>query len=140
MGIERSSCVRVSPTILGHDPCLAHVSSIQRRSNHRDVSTRFLGELPLGFIMAVEFHLKPFLCTCLDEDRVDSGPRDRRLRVYRDHIRRLQCFHVTCRKKELPREHSPTWKKWERLVHIKRKEAVSICVTTPINLPGPTNP
>ena len=82
MKIKRSSCIRVSPTILGHDPCLAHVSPVRWRSDHRDVSTRFLSELPSGFIVAVEFHLKPsFFYTCLDEDCVDLGPRDRRLRV-----------------------------------------------------------
>ena len=69
MKIQRPSCNRVSPMIPGHDPRLAHVSPVRWRSNHRDVSTRFLGEFPSDFILAVEFNLKLLFYTCLDGDR-----------------------------------------------------------------------
>ena len=36
--------------------------------------------------------------------------------------------------------YSPTWRKTRKLGRIKGRGAVSTCVTTPIILPGPTNP
>ena len=36
--------------------------------------------------------------------------------------------------------HSPTWRKTTRLLRIKGRGAVSVCVTAPIILPRPTNP
>ena len=128
--IERSSCIRVSPTILGHNPRLAHISPVRWRLNHRDASMHLHDELQSNFIVAVRFHLKPFWRTCLDEDRVDLGPRDRHPCVYRNHIRCLGYCHVTC-KRELLREDSSTQKKWGRILSIKGGAAKRICVTTP---------
>ena len=60
--------------------------------------------------------LKRFFSTCFDEDRVDSGPRDRRpLRE----IQRTPCLHVTC-KTEIVWEHSPTRRKYWEILHLNR--------------------
>ena len=53
-------------------------------------------------------------------------------------IRRPLCRHVSCKGKT-PGEHSPTRRKRRRIARIKGRGAVSICVTAPIILPGPTN-
>ena len=74
-------------------------------------------------------HLKHLKRTCFDGNRVDSGPRDRRLRLSR--------FHLTST--EMPRrlhikiswEHSPTRKKRQKRVSIKGGAGKRICVTAP---------
>ena len=62
-------------------------------------------------------------------------PRDRCLT-----IRSNACDAATSRAKENPREHSPTRRKTAKFTHIKCRGAVSLCVTAPIILPGPTIP
>ena len=44
------------------------------------------------------------------DDRVDSGPRDRRLAIKADWIRRLRFVHVACKGKA-PRDFNPTRRK-----------------------------
>ena len=66
---------------------------------------------------------------------MDSGPHDRCLAIGRD-----ARDAATSPAKENLQEHSPKWRKTEKFTHVKRRGAVSICVTAPIILPGPTNP
>ena len=60
------------------------------------------------------------------DDRVDSGPRDRRLAIRADRIWRLLCRHASCTGKTV-REHSPTRRKEREMMRINRG------VTSPIN-------
>ena len=54
-------------------------------------------------------------------------------------IRSNACGAAMSPSKENPREHSSTWKKKAKFTRLKCRGAVSICVTTPIISPGPTN-
>ena len=68
---------------------------------------------------------------------MDSGPLNRRALLDAICIQRMQRIHVTCIY-TITRDIVPHGEK-QRYARIEGRGAVRICVTAPINLPGPTN-
>ena len=129
MKIQHPACVHVSPTISGHYPRLAYVSLVRWRSDDRNVSKRHQVSPRSNPLTRYFKHVRWWIIAwtrvhAIDASRLDPTP-----------TARPRCLH-----KLNSAGHSPTRNKRRRIVTIKDRRAVRICVTAPIYLPGPTNP